>query len=81
MCMWYVYIYASVCIHIYTYTQVNGSVNSITVTGLLSYTIYSCTIFGYSQIVGPVSDPLPITTSQAGTKLSLLWEKFYTFDP
>ena len=51
------------------YTQVNGSVSSVAVTGLLSYTMYSCTIFGYSQIVGPVSDPLSITTLQAGMNL------------
>ena len=69
MCHIFMYLY----IHIHLYTQVNGSVNSITVTGLLSFTVYSCTIFGYSQIVGPMSDPLLITTSQAGKKLSLLF--------
>ena len=59
------YLYASSI----SYTQVNGSVSSVAVTGLLSYTMYSCTIFGYSQIVGPVSDPLSITTLQAGINL------------
>jgi len=61
--------------------QVNGSVNSITITGLQSYTMYSCTIFGYSQIVGPASESLSTTTLQAGMKLPL-WEiTSYVFDP
>ena len=47
-------------------TQVNGSANSAIVTGLLGHTTYSCTIYGYSQINGPVSNPLSVTTLQGG---------------
>ena len=46
--------------------QVNGSVNNIIVTGLSGHTTYSCTIFGYSQVNGPISDPLSVTTLQGG---------------
>ena len=52
----------------------NGSVSSVTVTGLLSNTMYSCTIFGYSQLVGPVSDPVSATTLQSGTIIGMVYD-------
>ena len=51
--------------------QVNGSVNNVIVTGLSGHTTYTCTIFGYSQVNGPVSGPLSVTTLQGGTYIKL----------
>lgn len=36
------------------------------VSGLFGHTTYSCTIYGYSQVNGPISDPLSVTTLQGG---------------
>ena len=51
--------------------QVNGSVNRVVVTGLLGHTTYSCSIYGYSQVNGPTSEPLSITTLQGGMHLCM----------
>ena len=48
------------------FIQVDGDVSNITVADLLGHTAYSCTIFGYSQVTGPISDPLSVTTLQGG---------------
>ena len=57
-------------INISYFVQVNGSVNNIIVTGLSGHTTYSCTIFGYSQVTGPISDPLSVITLQGGTYIT-----------
>ena len=43
-----------------------------TIAGLVPFTEYSCTIYAFTVLSGPLSDPINVTTLQSGiTRVNL----------